>query len=122
MILKQIDLIRLSAASASVHRFVPSEYGTDIKHSPLSAREIVNQGKLQVRHVLERETIGQLEYTYVVTGPWADANYPAYLGPLPDFPELGSIDVKSRKAVLLGNVGDDASWKGTSIGMTTTSE
>lgn len=122
MLLRQIDLIRLAASSPSVRRFFPSEYGTNIKHSPASATEIVNQAKLQVRHVLEDEITSGLEYTYIVTGPWADADYPAYLGPLEDFPELGSFNVKERKAVLVGDLDENGAWKGNNISMTTTSE
>jgi hypothetical protein len=49
-----------------------------------------------VRTVLE--TTKTLDYTYIVTGPFADG----YLGARTQEPLAGSWDVKGRTAVLLG--------------------
>jgi hypothetical protein len=82
-----------------VKRFFPSEYGTDIEYGPKSAHEVPHQQKLKVRAAL-RETSG-LDYTYVVTGPYADGR--AYLSPGHGSPELGSFNVKAKTAFLLGD-------------------
>ena len=45
-----------------------------------------------------------LEYTFVVTGPYADADLGLYLSAAPKETEVsGSFDVKRKKAVLLGD-------------------
>lgn len=44
-------------------------------------------------------TVKNLEWTYLVTGPYSDL----YFAPIPGRPELGSFDVKARKAWLLGD-------------------
>lgn len=101
---QQIPLIKLAAASSSVKWFLPSEYGTDIAYSPASVNEKPHQQKLKVRALLEKEiSRADLEYTYVVTGPFADM----YLHPLPGLEEAGGWDVKAKKAVLLGEKGED---------------
>ena len=41
----------------------------------------------------------RLEYTYLVTGPYSDL----YFGPFKVRPDMGSFDVKEKKAVLLGD-------------------
>ncbi|KAJ5625627.1 hypothetical protein N7510_001936 [Penicillium lagena] len=100
----QIPLIKLAAASSSVKWFLPSEYGTDIAYGPASVNEKPHQQKLKVRALLEKEiSRADLEYTYVVTGPFADM----YLHLLPGLEEAGGWDVKAKKAVLLGEKGED---------------
>ncbi|KAJ5785448.1 uncharacterized protein N7503_010660 [Penicillium pulvis] len=100
---QQIPLIRLAAASPSVKLFLPSEYGTDIAYGPASVNEKPHQQKLKVRAVLEKEiSREQLDYAYVVTGPFAEM----YLHLAPGVDEAGGWDVKARKAVLLGEKGD----------------
>lgn len=101
---QQIPLIRLAASSPSVKWFFPSEYGTDIAYSPASADEKPHQQKLKVRAVLEKEIPrDDLEYSYVVTGPFAEM----YLHFTPGLEEVGGWDVKARKAVLLGDKGTE---------------
>lgn len=101
---QQIPLIRLAAASPSVKWFLPSEYGTDIAYGPASSGEKPHQQKLQVRAVLENEISRKdLEYSYVVTGPFAEM----YLHLMPGLEEAGGWDVKGRRAVLLGDKGTE---------------
>ncbi len=84
--------------------FFPSEYGTDIAYSPASAHEKPHQQKLKVRAVLENEiSRHDLEYSYVVTGPFAEM----FLDFTPGLEEAGGWDVKTRKAVLLGARGEE---------------
>lgn len=112
-IASQTTLIRLADETSSVWRFIPSEFGTDIEHSSHSAHEKPHQDKIKIRKVLaSTET---LNYTCLVTGPYADAEPPAYLSALIENPELGSFNVKARTAVLLGDGRDR-------IALTTTSE
>ncbi|OKO93807.1 Isoflavone reductase [Penicillium subrubescens] len=100
----QIPLIRLAAASPSVKWFFPSEYGTDIAYSPASIHEKPHQQKLRVRAVLENEiSRHDLDYSYVVTGPFAEM----YLHFSPGLEEAGGWDVKTRRAVLLGARGEE---------------
>lgn len=100
---QQIPLIRLAAATPNVKWFLPSEYGTDIAYSPASAHEKPHQQKLKVRAVLESEiSRSDLEYSYVVTGPFADM----YLHFTPGLEEGGGWDVEHQRAVLLGK-GDE---------------
>lgn len=103
----QISLIRLAESSTSVHRFIPSEFGTDVEHNATSATEIPSQGKLNVRAYLQNKTT--LDYTYLVTGPYADAEPPAYLSALVEHPELGSFNTKTKTAILLGDGNDKIS-------------
>jgi hypothetical protein len=101
---QQIALIRLAASSPSVKWFLPSEYGTDIKYGPASAHEKPHQQKLKVRAYMENEVSrNDLSYSYVVTGPFAEM----YLNLVPGFEEAGGWDVRGRKAVLLGERGDE---------------
>ncbi|OQV10477.1 hypothetical protein CLAIMM_14468 [Cladophialophora immunda] len=97
----QIELARLANDSPSVHRFFPSEYGTDIAHGPASAHEKPHQKKLLVRAALQ--TCDRLDYTYVVTGPYADGEPGLYFGANPVVKEAGTFDVKNKEAVLLGD-------------------
>lgn len=84
--------------------FLPSEYGTDIAYGPASSGEKPHQQKLQVRAVLENEISRKdLEYSYVVTGPFAEM----YLHLMPGLEEAGGWDVKGRRAVLLGDKGTE---------------
>ena len=85
---------------ADIKRFFPSEYGTDIEYSPGSAAEKPHQQKLKVRALLK--TVKNLEYTYVVTGPYGDAGAGLYLSAgSPQDEERGSFDVQRKRAVLI---------------------
>ena len=99
---KQILLLKLADEHPDVKRFFPSEYGTDIEYGPASAHEKPHQLKLKVRAALK--DVKNLEYTYVVTGPYADADRALYLSAAPagldDWP---SYDVERKRAVLLGD-------------------
>ncbi|KAK5281599.1 hypothetical protein LTR40_004584 [Exophiala xenobiotica] len=81
-----------------VHRFFPSEYGTDIEYGPASANETPHQKKLKVRAAL-REECDNLDHTYVVTGPYSDL----FLGNNERFKQAGTFDVKNKEAVLVGD-------------------
>ncbi|RMD40609.1 hypothetical protein DV735_g4514, partial [Chaetothyriales sp. CBS 134920] len=96
-ILAQIPLIDLAEQTPTVRRFFASEYGTDVEYdAATSPGEPTHQHKLQVRaHI--REHVKRLEYTYLVTGPYADL----YLGATKFAPQTGSFDVKARRAVVL---------------------
>lgn len=99
VIAQQIDWINVAIQAPSVKRFFPSEYGTDIEYDATSANEVPHQQKLKVRAALrkqEKEGKG-LDYTFVVTGPFAYG----YLGK----PRggLGGFDVKAKRAVVLGD-------------------
>ncbi|KAL4758019.1 uncharacterized protein BDW70DRAFT_170860 [Aspergillus foveolatus] len=98
VIAQQVHLVQWADESPHIKRFLPSEYGTDIEYSPASANEKPHQQKLKVRAAI-RET-KNLEYAFVVTGPYADV--PFYLGASKN-PRGGSFDVKNKKAVLLGD-------------------
>lgn len=93
---KQIPLITWSE-ECGVRRFFASEYGTDIEYFPDSVHEPPHQPKLRVRAHMEKTK--KLEYTYMVTGPYSDL----YFGPMKERPEVGSFDVKRRRAYLLGD-------------------
>ena len=96
MIAQQLPLIKW-ASETSVTRFFPSEYGTDIEYSPQSASEKPHQQKLKVRRYMA--TVKNLEWTYLVTGPYSDL----FFAPNAARPEVGSFDVKEKKAWLLGD-------------------
>jgi len=93
---KQIPLITWSE-QCGVTRFFASEYGTDIEYWPRSVHEPPHQLKLKVR--AHMKTMRRLEYTYMVTGPYSDL----YFGRMTKKPEVGTFDVKNRRAVLLGD-------------------
>ncbi|KAK7905360.1 hypothetical protein LTR67_000081 [Exophiala xenobiotica] len=95
---QQVELVRLANESPSVHRFFPSEYGTDIEYGPTSANEIPHQKKLKVRAALREECVN-LDHTYVVTGPYSDL----FLGNNERFKQAGTFDVKNKEAVLVGD-------------------
>lgn len=97
----QIELVRLADESESVHRFFPSEYGTDIEHNPSSAHEIPHQKKLKVRAALRSSK--HLDHTFLVTGPYADGEPGLYFSANPAAKHAGSFDVKNKEAVLLGD-------------------
>ncbi|KAH8601832.1 NmrA-like family-domain-containing protein [Bisporella sp. PMI_857] len=91
----QIDLIKW-ASEIGINWFFPSEYGTDIKHNAASANEKPHQQKLKVRAFAE--TIKNLHFTYLVTGPYSDMFFAKS-----SYPAIGSYDVKAKKATLLGD-------------------
>ncbi|KIW64386.1 hypothetical protein PV04_09323 [Phialophora macrospora] len=97
----QVELIRLANESPSVHRFFPSEYGTDIEYGPASANEKPHQKKLKVRAALR--AADNLEYTCVVVGPYADGEPGLYFGANKSVKEAGTFDVKNKEAVLIGD-------------------
>ncbi|KAF2770768.1 NAD(P)-binding protein [Teratosphaeria nubilosa] len=97
----QVNLIEWADQHPDVKRFFPSEYGTDIEYGPSSAQEKPHQQKLKVRAVLKG--VKDLDYTYVVTGPYADADRGLFLSARPpEEEEAGTFDVKRKRAVLLG--------------------
>lgn len=102
VIAAQQELIRLADRHPDVKRFFPSEYGTDVVHNATSSSELPHQAKLKVRATLEQTD--SLEYTYLVTGPYADANRGLYLSAAPpEAEESGCFDVQRKRAVLLGD-------------------
>lgn len=102
---KQLLLVKLAERHPDVKRFFPSEYGTDIEYGPSSVNEKPHQQKLKVRAALR--DVKKLEYTYVVTGPYGDADNGLYLGASPIENEArGTFDVHRKCAVLLGT-GED---------------
>ena len=101
----QVQLAELADKHPDVKRFFPSEYGTDIEYDASSANEKPHQFKLKVRAALRG--LKNLEYTCIVTGPYANADFGLYFGATPsDKEEWGTFDVKRQRAVMLGN-GDD---------------
>jgi len=103
---KQIPLIRW-AAESHIKRFYASEYGTDIEYWPHSVREPPHQNKLKVRaYMKEIQKSSNLEYTYLVTGPYSDL----YFGRYKANPEAGSFDVRAKKAVILGTGNEEVSF------------
>jgi len=99
---QQLRLIELADAHPAIKRFFPSEYGTDIEFGPASAHEKPHQQKLKVRAALR--DVKDLEYTYVVTGPYGDADTGLFLSARPTADEeTGTFDVKRKRAVLLGS-------------------
>lgn len=98
----QVLLIKLADEHPDVKRFFPSEYGTDIEYGPASVNEKPHQQKLKVRAALK--DVKNLEYTYVVTGPYGDADRGLFLSARPPETEAGgTFDVKRKRAVLLGD-------------------
>ena len=86
-------------STSNVRRFFPSEYGTDIEYNASSANEKPHQQKLKVRKFISEE-VKNLEVTYLVTGPYSDL----FLGKtIPGNEKVGTFDVKSKKAVALGD-------------------
>lgn len=101
--------------------FFPSEFGTDVEYDETSAYEIPHQRKLRVRALLREMTStststsktgdndddgykNHLEYTYIVTGPYADADRSLYLSAQAPEKEIwGTFDVHRKRAVLLGD-------------------
>lgn len=98
---EQINWIKLAMESPTVKRFFPSEFGTDIVYSPASLYEKPHQLKIKVRDFIS--SVPDLEYTYIVTGPYADGAVPAYLSALPMAPEIGCYDVQNKTATLVGD-------------------
>lgn len=102
VITAQLELIKLADKHPDVKRFFPSEYGTDVEHNANSGSELPHQAKLKVRTALAATQT--LEYTYIVTGPYADADRGLYLSAAsPEIEAGGSFDVKRKRAVLLGD-------------------
>ncbi|KAN0101431.1 isoflavone reductase family protein [Hyaloscypha variabilis] len=99
IIAQQITWINAALRAPSVKRFFPSEYGTDVEYDESSKNEVPHQQKLKVRAKLrEQEKEGKgLEYTFVVTGPFAYGYLAAGTG------RLGGFNVKEKKAVVLGD-------------------
>jgi hypothetical protein len=97
---EQINWIHLAEKAPSVKRFIPSEYGTDIEYGPQSVNEKPHQLKIKVRAALK--AISGLDYTYVVTGPYADAQAGAYLTAMPETTgAIGTFDVEKKSAVVI---------------------
>ena len=98
----QLQILQLADKHPDIKRFLPSEYGTDIEYWPSSKDEKPHQQKLRVRAAMK--DVKDLEYTYVVTGPYGDADKALFLSAAPPANEGGgSFDVKRKRAVLLGS-------------------
>lgn len=98
----QVQLIELADKHPNVKRFFPSEYGTDIEYGPQSENEKPHQQKLKVRAALKETS--NLDYTYIVTGPYGDADAGLFLSASPADKEAGgTFDVKRKRAVMLGD-------------------
>ncbi len=97
----QIPLIHLADQTPSVRRFIPSEFGTDIEYSPDSVCEKPHQQKIKVRNFMAKTN--SLDWTYVVTGPYAEAEPPMYFSALVQDPDMGSFDVKKKTAIVVGD-------------------
>ncbi|KAL6707382.1 hypothetical protein ACN47E_004161 [Coniothyrium glycines] len=100
-ILAQLPLLALASAAPTIHTFYPSEYGTDIEHSPSSASEPPHQHKLRVREYIRSHALA-LHTTYLVTGPYAEL----FFAPASRYSHAGEFDPRSRRATLLG-AGDE---------------
>ncbi|OQU98972.1 hypothetical protein CLAIMM_04680 [Cladophialophora immunda] len=101
MIEHQIELIRIADKTPNIHRFFPSEYGTDIEYSPRSASEKPHQKKLRVRAALR--SCKNLDYTFLVTGPYANGEPGLYFSANYGAKHAGSFDVKAKTAFLIGD-------------------
>jgi len=93
----QIPLIELAEKTETIKKFFPSEFGTDIEYGPQSKDEKPHQQKLKVRKYI-REHVKRLEYSFIVTGPFADG----FIGAPRGESRAGGFDVKAKKAILLG--------------------
>lgn len=103
---KQVLLVQLANEHPDVKRFFPSEYGTDIEYAPRSKGEPPHQMKIKVRAAIRAAK--NLEHTFVVTGPYGDADKGLYLSAaVESMQEMGTYDAKNKKAVLIddGNGG-----------------
>ena len=92
----QIGLLEIAERTPNVKFFYPSEFGTDIEYFANSKDEKPHQLKLKMRKFIA-ENVRRVQYTYLVTGPYADG----YIGRSRGA-RAGSFDVKERKATLLG--------------------
>lgn len=99
---KQVLLVQLADRHRDVRRFLPSEYGTDIEYGPQSKDERPHQMKIKVRAAIRAAR--DLEHTFVVTGPYGDADGGLYLAAAGEgMRDKGTFDVQQRKAVLIGD-------------------
>lgn len=99
VIAHQIELLRWAAETPNVTWFFPSEYGTDIEYSEKSAGEKPHQQKLKVRAFIKTIKDEDLDWTYLVTGPYPDL----YLRANRWNEALGTFDVRNEKAVIVGD-------------------
>lgn len=97
----QIEWIRLADLNPGIHRFFPSEYGTDIEYGPKSVDEKPHQKKIKVRAAIR--ACQNLDYTFLVTGPYADGDQGLYFGANPVAKQSGQFDVKNKEATLIGD-------------------
>lgn len=98
----QLQLIDAMDKHPDVKRFFPSEYGTDIDYDASSIHEKPSQQKIKVRAALKN--VKGFDYTYVVTGPYGDADSILYLSAAPkDMEKAGTFNVKGKRAILLGD-------------------
>jgi len=94
---KQIKLLEIAENTPSVQYFYPSEFGTDIEFGDRSKDEKPHQLKLKVRKYI-RENVHRLQYTFLVTGPFADGYIFGRRGNL----QIGGFDAAGKQATLLG--------------------
>lgn len=87
------------------YQFLPSEYGTDIEYWESSANEKPHQLKLKVRALFKQ--VQNVDYTYVVTGPYGDAGGLYLSNKKPEDEAAGCFDAKRKRAVLI----DDGNGK-----------
>jgi len=98
----QLLIIEQASKHPDIKRIFPSEYGTDIEYDSTSVNEKPHQQKIKVRAALA--AVKDLDYTYVVTGPYGDADKGLYLAAQPPKTEArGSYDVKRQRAVVVGD-------------------
>jgi hypothetical protein len=90
--------MKWASETPNITRFFPSEYGTDIEHNSRSPSEKPHQLKLKVRAYAKTILKDKLHFTYLVTGPYSDM----YITQSSK-DEIGTFDVKGKKAVLLGD-------------------
>lgn len=97
----QVDWIRLADLDPGVHRFFPSEYGTDIEYGPKSVDEKPHQKKIKVRAAIRAAQ--NLDHTFLVSGPYADGDTGLYFGTRGVGKEAGHFDVKNKEATLIAD-------------------
>ncbi|KAH9907070.1 NAD(P)-binding protein [Xylariomycetidae sp. FL2044] len=104
-ILSQVGLMRLAEESKSVRWFLHTEYGSDIDGGRPPSQSDDKVDRAQVARYI-RENIRNVKCTYLATGPIIDMFLPL----LPVLELAGGHDVKSKRAVVTGNLDDEISF------------